>query len=355
MRLSIFSFCMALAVAFLAGCSKSTMLPTVNENQQELSRGLVPPRWSAYATVIPSEPLRYGAFASLPSLEESGDAAKAAGGIYASEVYGSDIFGYPANNGHNGRPMCAETNVSAANGIAIDGKGDLMDPDGGSHSIIVFKGPKMCGARLGSANDPYGQPSDAASANAATGAIVVANIYDNNHKPGSISRCTLARGCTSNIKSASMYEVAGVALAKNGDCWASATNSKGKATLNYFKGCNAPAHLASGYRNPYYGGLDIDKSGNLVALSYYDKTLYVYNGCNPQCTLVGGPFKLHGQAAFGHLNATSTKLVTGDYEYGQIDVYGYAATKLKYAYRFNKGLSASLLVEGAAYNPRSPE
>lgn len=281
--------------------------------------------------------------------------AKTGGGIYASEVYGADVFGYPANNSHNGKPMCTVANVSAANGIAVDGVGNLIDPDGGSHTIIIFKGPKMCGPKLASINDPFGQPSDAASADAATQTIVVANIFDNNRKPGSISRCTLARGCTANLKSASMNEVAGVALAKNGDCWASATNRKGTATLTYFKGCVAPGSVAKGYRNAYYGGLDIDIHGNLVSLSYYDKRLYVYKGCNPACKLVGGPFTLYGQATFGHLNAYATKFVTGDYEYGQIDVYAYAPTKVKYAYSFNNGLNASELVEGAAYNPRSAE
>jgi hypothetical protein len=277
------------------------------------------------------------------------------GGIYASEVYGSDIFGYPVNNGHNGKPLCSVANVSAANGIAVDGAGNLIDPDGGSHTVIIFKGPKMCGPKLASVNDPYGQPSDAASNNATSQTIVVANIFDNNRKPGSISRCTIARGCTVNLKSGSMNEVAGVALAKNGDCWASATNKGGTATLTYFKGCAEPARVATGYRNAYYGGLDIDVHGNLVALSYYDKTLFVYKGCNPACKLVGGPFALQGQATFGHLNASSTRFVTGDYEYGQIDIYTYAPKRVKFAYSFNNGLNASELVEGAAYNPRSAE
>jgi hypothetical protein len=277
------------------------------------------------------------------------------GGIYASEVYGSDIFGYPANNGHNGKPICTVANVSSANGIAVDGVGDLIDPDGGSHTIIIFKGPKMCGPKIASVNDPYGQPSDAASNNAASQTIVVANIFDNNRKPGSISRCTVAHGCTANLKSASMNEVAGVALAKDGDCWASATNKKGTATLTYFKGCAEPAAVASGYRNAYYGGLDIDVHGNLVSLSYFDKKVYVYKDCKPACKLVGGPFALKGQATFGHLNANSTRFVTGDYEYGQIDVYAYAPTKVKFVYSFNAGLNASEIVEGAAYNPRSAE
>ncbi len=57
--------------------------------------------------------------------------------------------------------------------------------------------------------------------------------------------------------------------------------------------------------NTYYGGLDIDKNGNIVAISAFDSNVYVYSGCNPACTLVGGPFPMHGEAVFGHLNKQS--------------------------------------------------
>ncbi len=87
-------------------------------------------------------------------------------------------------------------------------------------AVAVFNGPKMCGPKLGAVKDPYGQPSDGASADAAGGTIVIANILDNNKAPGSVSKCTLAHGCKSNLRNANMDEVAGVALAKNGDCWA---------------------------------------------------------------------------------------------------------------------------------------
>lgn len=347
------AFCIGLA-GTLEACSGAGSSVQAVPAQPAIGDPVFIPQWSAFATVVPLQ-LRPAAQNEIPFDETPGGDAATAGGIYASEVYGSDIWGFPANNPHNGKASCAETGVSAANGIAVDGAGNLIDPDGGSHTIIVFKGPKMCGAKVGSVNDPYGQPSDAASANATTGEIVVANIFDNNKKPGSISRCTLAHGCTSNLKNASMDEVAGVALARNGDCWVSATNKRGAATLTYFKGCAGSGKVATGYQNAYYGGLDIDLHGNLVSLSYYDSKLYVYKGCNPACKLVGGPFTLEGQAAFGHLNSTSTKYATGDFQYGQIDVYTYQPGKLTFIYRFNRGFNASELVEGTAYNPRSKE
>ncbi len=338
------------AVAFLAACSGSARspqalyaLPAVNEAPQR----------SDFATVVPPQLRPIGGAAALPLTLEPN--AKSAGGIYASEVYATDIWGFAAKNNHNRKAKCVVTHVQGANGIAVDLSGNLIDPDGGTDTVIVFKGPKMCGPKLGSVKDPYGQPSDAASADAANGTIVIANIFDNNKTPGSVSKCTLAHGCKTNLHSPNMDEVAGVALAKNGDCWASATDSNGAATLTYFAGCAGRGKKATGYLNAYYGGLDIDEHGNLVSLSYQDAKLYVYKGCNPKCGLVGGPFRMKGEATFGHLNATSTKLVTGDFQYGRIDVYSYKPAKVRFAYSFNRGFSPSEVVEGAAFNPRSTE
>jgi hypothetical protein len=338
------------AVAFLAACSGSarspqalSALPALNEATQR----------SDFATLVPPQLRPIGGAAALPlSLEPN---AKSAGGIYASEVYATDIWGFRQKNNHNRKAMCVVAHVQGANGIAVDGSGNLIDPDGGTDTVIVFRGPKMCGQKIGAVADPYGQPSDASSADAVKGTIVIANISDTNKTPGSVSRCTLAHGCTVNLRNRDMDEVAGVALAKNGDCWASASDANGAATLTYFKGCTGSGKKASGYRNGYYGGLDIDRSGNLVSLSYYDAQLYVYKGCNPKCKLVGGPFPLKGQATFGHLNAASTKLVTGDFQYGQVDVYDYSPRKIRFAYSFNQGFSPSEVVEGAAFNPRSRE
>ena len=101
-------------------------------------------------------------------------------------------------------------------------------------------------------------------------------------------------------------------MAKNGDCWASATNSTGTATLTYFKGCTGSGRPAKHYRNSYYGGLDIDNAGNLVSISAFDSEVYVYKGCNPACTLVGGPFALHNQSIFGHLDQKSKHFAAAD-------------------------------------------
>lgn len=287
-----------------------------------------------------SEPARYGI---LP------DAFRR--GIYVAESFGTTILGYRANNIGNRAPICT-VHSEYTNGIAADSDGNLIDPDGASDSIVIFKGPKMCGRKLGAIHDPYGQPSDASSLHAATGTIAVANASSGS---ASIAVCTLTGGCTKNLPVGSGLEVAGVALASNGDCWASATNSTGVASLTYFKGCSGSGQTATGFLNSYYGGLDIDGNGHLLAISAFDSKLYVYKGCNPACSLFGGPYSLQGEAVFGHLNKKSTEFAAADFVNGSIDVYGYAQKSLTYQYSFNNGLNASLEIEGVTYNFRAEE
>ena len=73
------------------------------------------------------------------------------------------------------------------------------------------------------------------------------------------------------------------------------------------------------------------------------------------CTLVGGPFALHGETFWGHLNQDSTAFATANYVAGEVDVYKYSPTALTFLYSFTKGLTPSDSVKGAAYNPRSKE
>lgn len=338
------------ALALLTACSGSSLGPTVSARTA--------PVWSEHASLVPVE-LRPGGFeATIHRITASPDRKRRRpkAGIYVGEFTGSSILGYANPNTNNNPPICFVRPVSYAQGIAVDGAGNLIVPDDGTNSVIVFHGPRMCGSKIGSAHDPYGQAVDAASANAATGTIVVGNEFDNSGTPGSISLCTLNGGCTTNLTNPAMYEVAGVALANNGDCWASAANASGTATLTYFKHCRGSGQQATGFENSYYGGLDIDTLGRLVSVSYYDAKLYVYLGCNPGCQLVDGPFALHGQSLFGHLDKYSQNFVAGDYQFGQIDVYlYYTFGRLTYDYSFNNGLSPSQSLEGAAFNPRSKQ
>lgn len=282
--------------------------------------------------------------------------AKISKGIYASEFDNGEILGYAGTNPRNKPPACTFTAGAYVNGIAVDGKGDLIVPVGSTRTIEIFKGPSMCGTKLASLSDPYGQPSDATSFDAQTGGIVVGNSFDgqSGSSPGSVSVCSVATGCGENLTDPNLNEVYGVAQAKNRDCWASGLHAS-SAVLIYFKGCDSAGRVAKHFLNENPGGLEIDKDGHILAISTFDSKLYVYRGCNPGCVLIGGPFSLHGEAIFGHLNAGSTTFATASFENSSIDVYSYNPAKLTYLHSFYNGLNGSYNVEGVAVAPRSRE
>jgi hypothetical protein len=237
-------------------------------------------------------------------------------------------------------------------------RGNLIVPDAAAGRMIhVFQGPGMCGKSVGAVQDPYGAPVDVASADAANGTIVVANEFDSTSgsSAGSVSLCTLKAGCTTNLTNPKIEEVVGVALAKNGDCWASAFDNQEKAILVYFRGCSGSGRLAVGFQNQTPGGLDIDNGGRLVSLSAWDTPgLWVYKGCNPKCVTIGGAFPLRGLALYGHVNEAATRFaVTDDFDL-TIDVYSYSPKNVTYLYSFGN-ISPSSELGGGAYNPRSKE
>ncbi|MBV8531859.1 MAG: hypothetical protein JO104_11110 [Candidatus Eremiobacteraeota bacterium] len=327
---------------------------SVAQTQSRISHGHFIPVWSRLASLVPDQMRPIGPQILHGKMAPDKKRHNAAGGFYVTEFDGSSAYGYANKNTSNNPPSCSVGPVSYVNGQAVDGKGNFIDPDGGTRSVIIFGGPGQCGSEVGSFSDSYGQPSDASSPDAVHGNIAVGNIFDTSGA-GSISVCTLSGGCTANLTNPNMYEVAGVAMDNSGNCWASATNSGGTATLTYFAGCTGSGVAATGYMNSYYGGLDIDASGNLVSISAFNSEIYVYSGCNPACTLVGGPFPMQGEAVFGHLNKQSMTFATGDFEFGQVDVYYYSPTSITYWYSFNNGLTSSYIVEGVSYNPRSKQ
>lgn len=287
-------------------------------------------------------------------------------GIYVSGYGGSNdtepfIAGFAERNRQNRAPICSES-IPNVDDIAADEKGDLIVP-ALAKGVEIFAGPDMCGPELGWIDETVGDAIDAASIDAANGPIVVA-VNDDGSGSGSLLVCTLKNGCATNLQNPGMHQVISVALAKNRDCWASSD----PVALTYFRGCSGSGQTATGYENPYPGGLDIDKDGNLVSISNQvinqdGKTVplsvptyavYVYSGCRPACKRVGGPFTLEGQASYGHLNGNSTAFAVADYRLGQIDVYKYSPKALTYDYSFNNGLFESS-IKGVAYNRRSVE
>jgi hypothetical protein len=276
-------------------------------------------------------------------------------GIYVSQFDASAVFGYAGTNQRNAPPFCGENSGDFVADIATDPNGNLIAPSQLGETINVYSGPEMCGPSAAALHDSYGLPVDVASANALKQAILVANIEDNgpisNPPPGSITICTVAAGCTKNLTNAHMNRVAGVALDKHGNCWASATNASGDPTLIYFAHCDGKGRLATGFKNSSYGGLEFDKSGNLIALDSTAARLYIYSGCNPACTVVAGPFALQGESLYGKLDKAGTTFAAGDYQRGQVDLYSYSTSALTFKFSFNMDLSRSRSVEGVAFSP----
>ncbi|MGA2760434.1 MAG: hypothetical protein ABSF08_08975, partial [Candidatus Cybelea sp.] len=153
--------------------------------------------------------------------------------------------------------------------------------------------------------------------------IAVANLFDTSG-PGSVSICTVASGtCSTNLTNPNMSLVAGVAINTAGDCWANALNAYSVAVLVYFAGCTGSGQLATGFTNGSYGGVDIDRYGNLVTTSLYGpsgsipSTVNVYSGCNPACTLRSST-ALAGESIYGHVGKVTQRYVTTDLLYADV-------------------------------------
>jgi hypothetical protein len=272
-------------------------------------------------------------------------------GLYV--LASSNVYGFPANNRDNRPPFCSLRGITyPAGNIAFDTKGRMIVP-GASSTITVYAAPtkrNACGKMLGVIQDPYGQPVDAASLDAVSGRIVVVAAQQ-------VDICSLRRGCARPFSGPYLDTPASIALSRNGDCWAEGDETSGPGILDYFKGCDSVGQVTTGYYGggDNYGGLDIDKYGNIVSVfaNYHNSpALYVYSGCTPACTMLSGPLPLHGNGTYGHLNKDSTEFAAADSQYSSIDVYKYSPSSLTYEYSFDSGLSS---VGGVAFNPRAEQ
>lgn len=321
------------ALAILAGCSSGSQ--------------------SAYT---PASGMLSNAYQSLnPDVGASRPDVNAPTMLYVTSWASGTVYAYSSpRNGHankkNGPPACTFTASQGLQDINADAQGNLIVPsyESGSDKINVY-GPD-CGALEGTITNRYGGAYDVTSSgNALTGKIVVATTSTN----GSVTVCTLKAGCTTNLQIGIQYALTrSVAVNHAGDCWAeSQINSE--EPLTYFKGCSGSAQSTTGFVNKGGYGLDFDKHGNLIALDTNSNALYVYKGCNPACTLVGGPLPLHGTGGeyYGHLDKAGDTLATMDFFVPQVKIYHYTPTSLTYLYSFNNGLSSCGDCTGAAYGP----
>lgn len=278
-------------------------------------------------------------------------------GVYVAEYYTNAILGYDWNTRENLPPICSLP-ASFVVDVATDASGDLIDPDGGSKTVTVFRGPAMCGRTLGSFADTAGQPADAATHDAATSTIYVANLQATNEPYGSVSVCTLAGGCAGVLSNPAIRgQLFSVAEDARGNVYASgyanpsASGYGGGAALIVWKRGAGTGTAIAAYRNRTPGGLELDEHGNLLALDTFAHSLWIYAGCPKRCK-AHGPFALQGRSVYGKLDAKNGLFEAADFEYGQVDVYRYDGTSgITYLYSFNDGMSPSGDVEGIAIDP----
>jgi hypothetical protein len=353
MRLFTSAICTAIAISLLAGCTGN--MGSNSTSPLGLSPQVRTAPISVFDDVAP--PRAVSVIHSLMLPDKNTKMPKK--GTYVSEFDTTSVFGYDANNKGNGGPICAVQGVAFVNDVGVDGEGNLMLPNPGEASgntLDIHQGPTMCGKLIGSISDPYGQPSDATSPNAVTGQIALGNLVGNASTAGSLSICTFKGGCTVNLTNSNYFHVGGVAMSNAGDCWIDVkTSASGGVELVYYKGCAGNGAVASGFQQTYYGGIDIDKSGNLVIIDDKAEDVYVYSGCAPTCTVVGGPFALKGESFWGKLDQPNNLFTAVDRTDGLVDVYSYSTKNIKFLYSYNSGLSAGLLPNGVAINPRSKQ
>lgn len=278
-------------------------------------------------------------------------------GAYVAEYYTNSVLGYAWSTLPQDRPpVCALSGTYVVN-VATDTGGNVVVPDGGSRTVSVYRGPKLCGPLLGRFADNDGQPSDAATTDAAHARIYVANIQAKNQPYGDVSVCTLAAGCNAVLQNSAIGgQLFAVAEDTAGNVYASGyTQASGSgASLVLWKGAAGSGNRLRAYRNGSPGGLTFDTHGRLLALDTFaagSGALWVYSGCPSHCK-AHGPFSLHGESVFGKLDASETYFAAADFEYGQVDVYRYRGTNgIAYLYSFADGLVPSADVEGIALNP----
>jgi hypothetical protein len=279
-------------------------------------------------------------------------------GVYVNEFEGSSILGYRSHNKRNKGPTCSVPSGVNVSDIAVDGKGNLLaSSQFQTNSVLVFQGPGMCGPKVATIADTFGEPFRLAGNDALSGKFVVTNVRVPS-EPASVSVCTVQRGCTSELTNPNMKDVYSVAMDNRGNCYVTGSDSSNVTTLTYFAKCAGTGVTATGYQNPNeFGTLEIDSSGNLVSTSVADSAtlVFVYSGCKRACTLVGGPFTLRCCAYSGRLNENSTEFAMLNFASNQIEVYKYSHQAMAYKYSFNNGLLESLEPTGVAYNPRSKQ
>jgi hypothetical protein len=275
--------------------------------------------------------------------------------IYASNISGEDVDGWPNPNNRNLDAICAigapYEPLDGVEGFAVDPHGYLVVPatTSGGYYVSVWK--PNCSARVWQAEIPSTEkPFDAYSDNAATGIVAVAVTRQGYSNVSGIVLCSESTGCGSPITNPAVRDAFGVAMAKNGDCWLEASGP----SLFYFHKCSGSGKLATGTMNAETGGLFIDTQGHLGSIDP-SGMLWVYSGCKPACSLVSKS-TLIGTPQYGGLDAKGKYLAVGD-PIGsgpKVDVYSYSPTSgATYSYSFNNTVGTPYAAHFAPRNEKT--
>jgi hypothetical protein len=285
-------------------------------------------------------------------------------GISTAEFFATtnNVFVYPKNNSANGPPICTDSTGSNVNDEDSDSSGNLIVPNAFS-GVLVYAPPftgSSCGTLLGTISDVYGQASSSAAIDAVNGTIVVGNIGGGTGT--GVVTCTLSSLNCHALNSPNMGELAGVAMDKAGNCYADAFNLSGIPQLWVYTGCSGTGVPASGFSEPYFGGIDVDNQGNIVAISLLNSSfgtpslVSTYSGCSTgTCSLISTT-TLNGESVFGHVGRQNERFVTANITNSDIEVYSYnhATGVGGLLYSFNNGLRcASYLCEAGTYMPNA--
>jgi hypothetical protein len=285
--------------------------------------------------------------------------ASIAKGVYVGEQLAHSVFGYfPRNDRENNGPACTLSPGASPVDLASDRQGNVIVAEqGGFYGVEVYSGASMCGASLGTSSDDS-FPQSAASRDAATGLIYIANLEGPQGQHGTVSVCTLAAGCTGTLSTPVLFGESSITVDAHGNVYVSGdVTPSGTAALVVFKHGTGAGHVITAYENASPGALDVDRDGNLTAIDPYVRgvgQLYVYSGCPDHC-LAHGPWFLKGLSQSGKVTRKGDHYYAADYANGTIDVYAYKGTDgIKYAYSISKGLSQDQQVSGVAVTPSTP-
>jgi hypothetical protein len=279
-------------------------------------------------------------------------------GIYVST--GSDVYGYAVTDRESKPPICTihQPNGYGDRNISVDRAGNLLVPH--DLAVAVYTGPKMCGTlALDAGYGEGGRPMDVASLDAMHARTAIAAVNYSSSGYGTFSFCTLAQSshCVIPRMAPQLYDSSAVTIDHDGNCWVSGWTWSGSQVLYYVRRSLAGIAVGvapcvagvstTGTLNVGFGGLDIDHQGHLVTIDpTKNGRVFVYEGCDPGCRLIGGPFPLRHPGRYGHLNHAGTLFAVATST--GVDVYTYSLTALTYAYTFATDISN---ITGVAFSP----